>query len=152
MVFRADSLQVDSQAATVGGYRLLNNQPAINGDTVPILPGMPVIVVGDDIVKRASAASQALAGVDGIAFGDPADPTMSLLFRSGGRINLMPAQWDLITGESGGLFPGAIYWLGLSPGTLTSSPPFDVGQSVCIVGKAFTPGSLIVELGVPLLL
>lgn len=149
--FRADAVVIDSQSATVGGYRLLNNQPATNGDVVPILPGMPLIVTGDNIVMRASAANQGLANVDGIAF-TGAPPTFGVMFRSGGRINLNAFDWDLVTGESGGLFSGALYYLGLAPGTLTSSPPFLVGQSVVLVGKAFSPGSLIIEIGAPILL
>lgn len=151
--FRADAVQIDSQAATVGGYRLLSNQPATNGDSVILLPGMPVIVVSENTIVRASAASTGLSAVDGIVFVG-AGPTLACMFRSSGRINLDPLQWDDITGESGGLWPGAFYFLGLVPGTLTTAPPFapGVGQSACVVGKAFSPGSLIVEIGSPILL
>lgn len=149
--FRADSLQIDSQSATVGGYRLLSNQQVINGDTGDVLPGMPVIVVGDNLIARASAASPGLAVVDGIAF-TFASPTLACMFRSQGRMTLDPGEWDLVTGETGGLFPSALYYLGLDPGTLTSSPPFRVGQSVCPIGKAFSSGSLIIEIGIPILL
>lgn len=153
MKFRADAVQIDSQTATVGGYRLLSNQPATNGDIVPILPGMPVIVVSENTIVRASAASTGLSAVDGIVFSG-ADPTLACMFRSQGRITLDPDQWDDVTGESGGLWSGALYYLGLVPGTLTTAPPFvpGVGQSACLVGKAFSPGSLIIEIGSPILL
>lgn len=151
MAFRTDGILIDSESATVGGYRLLNNQPATNADTATIFPGMPLVVVGDNLVKRASAASFGLANVDGIAFSISPVAT-PVIFRSQGRITLTPSDWDLITGESGGLFPGAIYYLALGAGMLTSSAPFLPGQAVVHIGKAFSPGSLIIEIAPPLLL
>jgi hypothetical protein len=149
--YHADSVVIDSQSATVGGYRLLSNQQAINGDTDPVIPGMPVIVIGDNLIARACAAIPSLSAVDGIAF-TLAAPTFGCMLRSQGRVTLDPVQWDAVTGEIGGLFPGATYYLGLVPGMLTSAPPFMVGQSVCLIGKAFSPGSLIIEIGAPILL
>jgi hypothetical protein len=148
---RADAVQIDTQSAMVGGYRLLSNSQVINSDVVTLLPGMPVIAVGPNAIARASAASSGLAAVDGIAFSIAAVATACMM-RGQGRIDLSTAEWDAVTGEIGGLFPTARYYLGLVPGTLTSAPPFAIGQSVCLIGKAFSPQSLIIELAPPILL
>lgn len=140
----SQSVQVDN--------RLINNQPVTNVDTATIFPGMPVRIVGPSTVRRSSADVGGLSAVDGLAFGDPADPAEQLSFRTQGRMTLKPEQWDQITGELGGLFPGAIYYLGLDPGMLTSAAPFQPGQSVCTIGTALTPSVLIIRIRAPLLL
>lgn len=151
--FKTTEIVVTSQHATVGGYRLLANSPITNGDVAPILPGMPVTIVGTNTVVRACAASVGTSGVDGIIFVGN-DPTLSMMMRQAGLLELELAAWDLVTGMSGGLVPGVDYFLGLTPGSITTAPPFapGIGQCVTRLGKALTPGSLVIELGDPILL
>jgi len=41
-----------------------------------------------------------------------------------GKLTATTAQWDVVTGESGGLTPGAVYYLsGSSAGKITTIPP-----------------------------
>lgn len=149
--FRAEAIIVDSESATVGGYRLLSNQGVVNGDVVDLLPGAPCILIGDNTIVRAWADVGGLAATDGLVFVQT-PPTGSCMLRSQGRVDLTTAEWDAVTGEIGGLFPGALYYVGLAPGTLTSSPPFVAGQTVCQIGKAFSPTSFVIEIGAPILL
>lgn len=151
MAFRTDAIVISSQSATVGGYRLLENTRIGNGDTAPIIPGMPVVITGDDVVCRASAASTALACVDAIAFTE-ATPTQQVMMRCHGRLNLTTEEWDAITGMVGGLLPGVTYYLGISPGTMTVAAPDQPGNSVVILGKPLTPTSFLIEIGYPILL
>jgi hypothetical protein len=151
MTFRAGALIIDSQSASVGGYRLLSNAQIGNGDSAPIVPGMPVVITGNNVVKRAGAASTALAGVDGIAF-TGATPTQQMMMRGQGRLNLTMAEWDLVTGMVGGLLPGVTYYLGLGLGSMTVAAPDQPGESVVILGKALTPTSFVIEISNPLLL
>jgi hypothetical protein len=151
MAFRTNDLIVDSQSALVDGYRLLDNTRTNNGDSVPLVPGMPVTIVGDDLVMRAWAASTAFARVDGvIVIGNGL--TLPVVMRKAGRLNLTTAEWDARTGDVGGLVPPLTYYLGLTPGSLSLIPPSADGQSVAVIGKALTPTSLIIQLADPLLL
>jgi hypothetical protein len=126
MAFRTKELIVDSQHATVGGYRLLANQQIINGDLVPIVNGMPITIVGNNTAKRSSAASTAFSTVDGIVFVGAAQ-TLNMMVRAAGLLELATADWDLVTGGSGGLLPGVPYYLGTTPGSLTTTPPWQDG-------------------------
>lgn len=121
-----------------------------NADTVTIDAGMPVVVFGED-AKRASAASFALAPVIGVVI-QGAAPTLYIVVDPYGELALTTAQWDAVTGQSGGLTPSAIYYLGLAPGTLTTTPPSSSGQLVCQVGRAMSATSLFVSPQVPIYL
>ena len=149
--FRTTSLEVVSEHGFVAGYRLLDNTQVNNGDSVPLVNGMSVAICGDGVVCRASAANTAFTWVAGIVW-NGAGLTLPVLIRKGGRLNLTLAEWDAQTGESGGLLPMAPYYLGLTLGTLTRTPPDQPGQSVVVLGKALTPHSLIIGIAPPILL
>ena len=47
-------------------------------------------------------------------------------------------QWDSVTGESGGLTAGAIYYLNTSAGLMSQTAPSGSGQYVMKVGMAIS--------------
>jgi hypothetical protein len=123
---------------------------AVNGDSSPLVAGMPVVLVGA-LLKRANASSVGLSAVIGIVFQN-AGLALPANVIAGGPCTLTTAQWDAITGQSGGLTPSATYWLGTSVGTMSTSPPSVAGQSVCVIGRALSATALQVALQAPILL
>lgn len=73
-----------------------------------------------------------------------------------GPVTLTTDQWDLVTGESGGLSQGAIYYLDWgfdSFGKLTQVKPIDEGMMIVQVGVAQSSTTLLLSLpAVPLLI
>lgn len=61
------------------------------------------------------------------------------------------ADWTAVVG-SPALSPRAVYYLGVTPGTLTTSPPALTGQVVQAVGRAVGPHDLDVNITEPILL
>ncbi|MEN6367700.1 MAG: carbohydrate-binding protein [Thermoguttaceae bacterium] len=60
-----------------------------------------------------------------------------------GLVVATTAQWDAITGGSGGLTPGTVYFLSAATaGLLTSTAPATLGQFVSRVGKAISSTTL----------
>ena len=58
------------------------------------------------------------------------------------------AQWDAVTGQTGGLTPGAIYYLSpTTAGAITSTPPSTTGQYVVQVGIALSTTALDIRDG-----
>ena len=47
-------------------------------------------------------------------------------------------QWEFVTGMVGGLVPDTKYFLDITPGKMTMSPPTDDGQYICLLGTAVT--------------
>lgn len=60
-------------------------------------------------------------------------------------------DWTPITG-SANLTPGTVYYLSLTAGGLTDTPPEEVGESIVIVGRALTENGLDIEIQPAMLL
>ncbi len=69
------------------------------------------------------------------------------------RVLTLPAViWDAVTGDTGGLVPGARYYLGAPLGTLSTAPPVTSGQYVVVVGSAISSVTMLVHPELPILL
>ena len=116
--------------------------PSVNGDVVTITAGAPVVISGMSSLL-ANASSHALSTVVGLSVWSAA-PTLPMVIATGTEIVLATATWDAITGQSGGLTPGATYYLAPVAGMLTTTPPSSPGQSVCVVGRALSATEFLV--------
>lgn len=121
-----------------------------NGSGGTIAAGSPISLSGSQALLG-NASSQAASVVDGVASAAAA-PTLTVTAIYDGPITLTTAQWDARTGQSGGLSAGAVYYLGASPGTLTTTPPSAVGLSIVKLGRALNATTLLVEIERPILL
>lgn len=115
---------------------------APNGDTVPLMAGMPLCAVNGRMI-RARADSFVHSVVCGMAVGGAppttipgAYPNLPVLVNPQGLIELDVARWVEVTGDPVGLIPDAVYYLGISPGTMSTSPPQAPGLFVVQVGLA----------------
>jgi len=60
-----------------------------------------------------------------------------------GILTATTGQWDAVTGQTGGLTVGSIYYLSpTTAGQLTVTPPSAVGHFVARIGKAISETSL----------
>lgn len=115
----------------------------INGNAGALVIGAPVYTSGSGEVDKAQANALATVDVIGlvrdasIATGQPGN------IQTDGVLTATTGQWDAITGQTGGLTVGAIYYLSPSTaGQLTATPPSAVGHFVARVGKALSETEL----------
>ena len=114
---------------------------ALNTSPVPLTRGMPIrIQSADGSIKRGRAMGSfdVIRRVVGLLADDEVAIGASGNVRMGGLVTASKAQWDAITGQSGGLTPGMLYYLSAEFGMLSSTPP----------DPAAYPGAWIVEMGI----
>jgi len=107
----------------------------------------PVAIWTDGTMRKASRTSRQLSILAGLLW-----PDITLDGEQGGVaftgvVTAPPAKWDAVTGASGGLTPGSIYYLG--DGTLTTARPTTPGEFEVIVGYALTSETMDLRISTP---
>lgn len=110
---------------------------AQNGNAAALVIGTPVYVSAGDTVDKAKADAASTKDV----FGLVADVSIAIAgsgaIQTDGSLVATTTQWDAVTGQTGGLTPGAIYYLSAATaGMLTTAAPTADGHYVAPVGKA----------------
>jgi len=115
--------------------------------------GTPVSIdatSGEAVKAQANAAATAnCAGLCrfSAAAGDRA------VVQYGDVLELTTAQWDAVTGGSGGLTPNARYYVSsATAGLITATPPVSEGTFVSPVGLALSATELLVTFAAPIVL
>jgi hypothetical protein len=110
-----------------------------NGDSVPLEVGMVVATFQGRIV-RACAASQAYASVQGFVLAR-ADVNLPVQVQCSGALSLPSDIWNAVAddGETAGLVPSARYYLSMTPGHMTTTPPSASGTYLTPLGRGITP-------------
>lgn len=111
---------------------------AINANVNSITIGSPVYVPSSGNVDLASATSAATKKVLGLVRDVSVPSSASGTIQTDGILTATTAQWDAVTGGTGGLVAGAIYYLDVTAGMLTAIPPSSAGSFVCRVGVALS--------------
>lgn len=127
----------------------------VNGDSVPLVIGAPVAVTPSASVQRAVANDPLLTRVLGLVFDVVIVPGNAGQIMTDGELLATTAQWDVLTGQVGGLTTQAFYFLDPStPGKLSiaAPPSTNYGRFVAQVGQAFSPTGLEVRIHRPILL
>jgi hypothetical protein len=126
---------------------------ATNKEAGAIVIGTPVYVSGAGQVKKAKADAAGTAPVLGLV------KTASIAGDAAGSIQtsgVMPAttgQWDSVCGTTGGLTPGAAYYLSEdTAGLMTETAPTGVGELVVKVGLALSTTEMMIDPERPILL
>lgn len=109
--------------------------------------------IGTPVVQDPSSASvlpgQATSGVasrvTGLASGAGVE-NGPVPVQYAGPLQLTTAQWDALTGGSGGLIRGEVYFLSILLGKLSANPPVAGGQFVVAVGMATSATELIINI------
>lgn len=119
-------------------------------DNICSAPAIENITIGQPLytdplgsgVGLASSSALPRACFAGIAIADAAIG-FAVNYRTSGCFELTTAEWDAVTGGSGGLSPGSTYFLDPTNGMLTTSPT-DAGFLVQ-VGRALSSTEFAIE-------
>lgn len=122
-----------------------------NGSTINICEA--VYLKSDGDVDLAKADAIATADVLGVVYDATIASAAEGNIAIGGIMTATTGQWDAVTGDSGGLTPGSVYYLDASTaGNLTTTAPDTDGQVVTRVGKALSATQMYVNPEAPILL
>lgn len=148
-------VQSDSGIAVSDIHTTANNSNVVslrNVDSVTLVPGQAVYLYGAGTVKRAKADAFSTGGVVGLASASIiANASGSIII--GGVVTLTAAQWNVVTGGSGGLTVGSRYFLDPSTaGRLTTTSPTTPGQVNTLIGLALSSVQLLLSIEPPVLL
>jgi hypothetical protein len=105
------------------------------------------VVVGATVYMLANAAGAQKAdcngtaparNVCGVVISGQAGSGGNVRVRQRGPVTLTTAQWDAVTGDSGGLTPFVEYYLSATAGQLAKTVPATTGDNVVVVGIALS--------------
>lgn len=117
-----------------------------NDNAGALVPGAPVYLKSNGNVDEAQANALATARVLGLATEGIASAGSGAIQFSG-KLQLTTGEWDAVTGETGGLTIGSIYYLDPStPGMLTPNVPTTVGHEVAKVGIAIADDTMLIDI------
>ncbi len=125
-----------------------------NGEaSVALVIGAPVYVFGAGSVKRAQGNALSTSKVLGLWVDPSTAAAATGQVGLNGLLTATTTQWDAVTGQTGGLTSGAIYYVDpVTAGKLTSTAPSTVGQVVAPVGIALSTTDFEINEGLRVLL
>ncbi len=143
--------EVDTLIAGVGGGASLEVTKT-NDNAGSLTIGMPVYAKANGNVDKARANAISTSEVLGLAAATIAT-TASGGIQTAGTLTATTGEWDAVTGQTGGLTPGSIYYLDpATAGLLTTTAPTTAGQVRLRVGLAHSTTELEIRIGEPILL
>jgi hypothetical protein len=124
-----------------------------NDNAGSIVIGQVVYPKSNGNVDLAQANASGTVEVLGLVKDASIASSASGAIQTDGVLAATTVQWDAVTGGSGGLTAGAVYWLDPSTaGNITDTAPTSVGQYVCRLGKAISTTELEISIEPPILL
>jgi hypothetical protein len=125
-----DSISVSSTSTEV--------ETLTNAVASAVVIGTPIFISAADAFTAARANASATAKVHGIVFDAPSIAASSPgQIATDGVVTASTGQWDVVTGQTGGLTAGADYFLDAAAvGKLTATPPSAAGQFNVYIGRA----------------
>lgn len=126
---------LDAVALAIGA-ELVNNAVSIQQICTPVCAGSGAGAGG---FQPARANAIGTSRVIGLISAPQIAPNASGNILQLGLLNAPIASWNLVTGGSGGLAPGATYYLSDSQiGRITTTPPTEAGRFCTKIGQAIT--------------
>ena len=120
-----------------------------NASSQPI--GTPVYISAADSCQPARANASGTCDVTGFVRDTLIATSTSGSIQTDGILTATTAQWDAVTGGTGGLTAGATYFLSASAaGQITATAPTASGQYVTRLGKAISTTSLEISIQPPI--
>jgi GH18 family chitinase len=115
----------------------------VNDNAGALVIGTPVYTSGSGSVDKAQADDVATVEVLGLVRDASIATTVAGNIQTDGVLTATTGQWDAITGQTGGLTVGAVYYLSpTTAGNLTVTAPSAVGHFVARIGKAISETEL----------
>jgi hypothetical protein len=122
-----------------------------NGNVGVVVIGTPVYVKNDGQVDKAKADASGTIQILGLVKDLSVDPAAAGIIQTDGVLTATTAQWDAVAGTTGGLSPGAVYYLdAATAGKLTGTAPTATGQFVVRVGLALSATELDISTTAPI--
>lgn len=119
-----------------------------NGEAASISIGQPVYVSAAGQVKKAVANATGTKDVMGLVFDTTIASAAAGNMVSDGILTATSTQWDAVTGQTGGLTAGAIYYLSnVTAGGLTTTAPST--GFICRIGLALSATQMQLRIGTP---
>jgi hypothetical protein len=125
----------------------LGNTVSKSNTTGVTLPKCTPVYVSSNNMIPAQADAQSTVAVAGLVDADTTNNTTGNVVTDG-VFEATTGDWDVVTGDTGGLTIGADYWLdAAAAGALTSTAPDVDGDFVKKVGHALTTTQMDIEIG-----
>lgn len=119
----------------------------VNNNVAAIVKGQPVYADGGGTVDLAQANAAATKSVLGLVADTTIAANASGSIQTDGVLVATTAEWDVVTGGSGGLTPGSFYYLSAdTAGELLTTVPTDAGEFVARVGQALSATELEISI------
>lgn len=129
---------------TLDGLTSENGINVTNDNAGAIVIGTPVYMTAADHVDKAKADAVGTVNVVGLMQATSTASASTGFCQTSGILDATTAQWDAVTGGSGGLVFNTIYYLDPSTaGKLTSTAPTTAGQFVKEVGIALSTTEML---------
>lgn len=136
-----DCITIGGTNDCAGGDGGLDYSKQTDDDTTA---GQPVYATIAGSYKLARATGLPEVKVVGFAVADALSGFV-LTARVGGNLTLTIAQWDVVTGDAGGLTPSAYYWLDPSTfGMISKTSPASAPNWSAKVGRAIDATTLAI--------
>lgn len=118
-----------------------------NANASPIVIGTAVYISASDTVNKARANAVGTVGVIGLVADASIASGSAGGVQVGGILAATTGEWDAVTGGSGGLTPGAIYYLSAATaGMITSTAPSSAGEYVVQIGTATSTTEMMINI------
>lgn len=144
-----DQVTVDEYGRVIAGSTGTAVEPTIsaltNNESTTVAIANAVYVDSTGTFRKANANSASTSSPVGLAKAAIGAATVGAIATSG-EVTATTGEWDLVTGQSGGLTPNAIYFLdNVTAGKLTSTVP---GSGYLTqVGQAISATKMVVRIG-----
>lgn len=124
-----------------------NSLDVANGETIAILVGASTYIDSADTIKYANADSVDTKDAIGICVAEIAISGSGTI-QVDGLLTLTTAQWDIATGDTGGLTPGAVYFLSdVTHGRITKTATTTIGHYIVKMGIAVSTTDFEIMIG-----
>lgn len=124
-----------------------------NANTVAAPIGAPIYLSAANSFMPARANAGPSTEVLGFVRDVSIAPAGTGSIQTDGVLVASTAQWDAVTGQTGGLTAGGVYFLdAATAGKLTTVAPTTLGQYVLRLGRAVNATTFEISIGVPILL
>lgn len=119
-------------------------------DAAPI--GSPVRILNDDTFSLAEADNANAKDTIGFAAETIGVNPASGTIQTEGVLEATTGEWDAITGDTGGLVAGSKYYLDVTPGKMTKTPPTAEDVYLAPLGIAITATTFRIDIDTNILL
>lgn len=94
---------------------------------------------------RALGTSDAVRRMVGLCYDDEIPDGQVGRVQYAGPLTATTTQWDVVTGQTGGLTPGRLYYASTDFGLITLTPRQDPGDWIYEVGVSLTPTTMLIR-------